>query len=128
MKSKQLPVTRHKGGFQMIPTIDRRATGVNIRRIMDKRNISVKDLQHYLGLGSIQSIYHWLNGICLPSLDNLYAMSRYFRLPIDDLICGTGPLIHFTGQVCYPSFIFWEFFTSDILTARFLHRVENYFN
>ena len=75
----------------MIPTIDRRATGINIRRIMDRRGISVKDLQRYLGLGSIQSIYHWLNGICLPSLDNLYAMSRYFRLPLDALICGSEP-------------------------------------
>lgn len=73
----------------MLPAIDRRATGLNLRHIMDERNISVKDLKGYLELGSIQSIYHWLNGICLPTVDNLYAMSVLFELPIDDLIVGS---------------------------------------
>ena len=72
------------------PVIDNRATGINLRRIMDARNLSVKDLKEYLGLGSIQSIYHWLNGICLPSIDNLYALSCLFQLPMDDLICCSG--------------------------------------
>lgn len=72
------------------PVIDTRATGINLRRIMDAKNISVKELKEYLGLSSIQSIYHWLNGICLPSIDNLYAISVLFRLPMEDLICGSG--------------------------------------
>jgi len=73
----------------MIPTIDKKATGINIRRTMDKQNISVKDLQKHLGLNSLQSIYHWLNGICLPTVDNLYALSDLFHLPVDELICGS---------------------------------------
>lgn len=107
----------------MFPTIDRRATGVNIRRIMDRKNISVKDLQHYLELGSIQSIYHWLNGICLPSLDNLYAMSAYFQMPMDDLICGNSeydiPKRYYYDKIhCvvhwYSTLVVWEHFPAGV--------------
>ena len=63
-------------------------TGINIRRIMDERGFTVKDIQKYLGLGSVQSVYHWLNGISLPTLDHLYALSGLFCLPIDDLLQG----------------------------------------
>ena len=55
---------------------------------MDERNLSVKDVQNYLGLGSVQSIYHWLNGLTMPTIDNLYALSELFQLPMDALVCG----------------------------------------
>ncbi len=80
----------------MIPVIDKKATGVNIRRTMDKNNYSVRDLQAHLGLNSLQSIYHWLNGICLPTVDNLYALSGLFHTPVDDLLCGSRP--SYTGK------------------------------
>ena len=73
----------------MIPVIDKKATGVNIRRTMDRLDLSVRDLQAYLGLNSLQSIYHWLNGICLPTVDNLYALSGLFHTPVDNLLCGS---------------------------------------
>lgn len=72
----------------MIPTINKRETGINIRKIMDERNLNVKDVQTYLGLASVQSIYHWLNGLTMPTIDNLYALSELFQLPIDALISG----------------------------------------
>ena len=59
----------------MFPIIDKRKTGINIRRIMDMRGLTVKDVQEYLELGSVQSIYHWINGISMPTIDNLYALS-----------------------------------------------------
>ena len=46
----------------MFPLIDKRETGINLRRIMDRRGITVKEVQEWLGLGSVQSVYHWLNG------------------------------------------------------------------
>lgn len=57
----------------MFPLINKRETGINLRRIMDKRGITVKEVQQYLGLGSVQSVYHWLNGLSIPTIDNLYA-------------------------------------------------------
>ena len=72
----------------MFPTIDKKRTGIHLRRIMDERELSVKDVQQHLGLGSVQSVYHWLNGSCLPSVDNLYALSQLFQIPIDEMLCG----------------------------------------
>lgn len=75
----------------MFPTIDKRKTGVHLRKIMSERGITVKDVQQYLGLGTVQSVYHWMNGISMPSIDNLYALSDFFGLPIDELVCGNRP-------------------------------------
>lgn len=74
----------------MFPIIDKKRTGIHLRRIMDERGLSVKDVQQYLGLGSIQSIYHWLNGLSMPTIDNLYALSELFQLPVDDMLCGSS--------------------------------------
>ena len=69
-------------------TINKKETGINLRRLMDERNLSVKDVQEHLQLNSVQSIYHWLNGISLPSLANAYALSALFEVPMDDIIIG----------------------------------------
>lgn len=72
----------------MIPLIDREKTGQQIRKIMDERGITVQEVQKYLCLGCVQSIYHWFHGMSLPSLDNLYALSELMQVPMDALICG----------------------------------------
>ena len=72
----------------MIPVINKKETGLKLRKIMDEKDFSVKDVQQYLGLGSVQSVYHWLNGISMPTIDNLYALSELFQVPIDEMICG----------------------------------------
>lgn len=72
----------------MIPLIDKRATGTQLRRLMDTRGITVKDVQQYLELSSVQSIYHWLNGSSMPTIDNLYALSELFQVTIDEIVCG----------------------------------------
>ncbi len=67
----------------MYPTIDMKATGMRIHQIMNQRKLTVKDVQKYLNLSSVQSIYHWLNGQSMPTVDNLYALSELFQLPVD---------------------------------------------
>lgn len=56
---------------------------------MDRRGITVKDVTKYLGLSSVQSVYHWLNGLTMPTIDNLYALSELLQVPIDDIVCGS---------------------------------------
>ena len=70
------------------PVINMKNTGINIRKLMDKYGYSVKDVQEYLGLSSVQSIYHWLNGISMPSVDHLFALSELFQIPMDSIVCG----------------------------------------
>lgn len=72
----------------MFPLINKRETGINLRRIMDMRGITAKDVQQYLGLGCVQSVYRWLDGINVPTVDNLYALSELFQVPIDAMVRG----------------------------------------
>lgn len=72
----------------MFPLINKRETGINLRRIMDIRKITPKDVQEYLGLGCVQSVYRWLDGINMPTIDNLYALSELFQVPIDAIVRG----------------------------------------
>lgn len=72
----------------MFPIIDKRKTGIHLRRLMEERDLTVRDVQQYLELGSVQSVYHWLNGISMPTVDNLYALSELFQLPMDEIVRG----------------------------------------
>lgn len=63
----------------MFPTINKKETGVNLRRIMDMRGVKPKDIQEYLGFGCVQSVYRWLDGVSMPTVDgnfNIEATSR----------------------------------------------------
>lgn len=70
------------------PRIDIYKTGQNIRWIMLRQGLTVRDIQKYLGLSAPQSIYHWFDGRSLPTVDNLYALSELFGMPMDMLLCG----------------------------------------
>ena len=78
----------------MFPLINKRETGVNLRRIMDMRGITPKDVQEYLGLGCVQSVYRWFDGVNMPTIDNLYALSELLNVPIDAIVRGNrAPII-----------------------------------
>lgn len=77
----------------MFPLINKRETGINLRRIMDRLGISARDVQDYLGLGCVQSVYRWLDGHSMPTVDNLYALSELFQMPMDEIVCGNRALI-----------------------------------
>ena len=55
---------------------------------MSLNNLTPRDIQEYLGLTCIQTVYRWLEGINIPSIDNLYALSELFHVPIDTMISG----------------------------------------
>ena len=70
------------------PVVDMVKTGQNIKRIMQAKGLTVKDIQEFLELGTPQGVYHWFDGRSMPTLDNLYALSELFRLPVDALLIG----------------------------------------
>lgn len=74
------------------PVIDTVATGNNIRRLREKRGLTVKDLQSYFGFEMPQAIYKWQRGESLPSVDNLYALGRILKVPLDQILIQTQPL------------------------------------
>lgn len=68
------------------PIIDLAATGDNILRLRKNAKLTVKDLQEYFGFSDPQAIYQWQNGTNLPSVDNLCALSKLLRVPIDEIL------------------------------------------
>ena len=68
------------------PVIDMRATGTHIKELMTARELSVQDVQDAMGLASPQAVYRWLRGSNMPSVDNLYALSRFLDVPMDNVI------------------------------------------
>ena len=57
------------------PIIDVQATGANILRLRKLNGLSVKDLQVYFGFEGP-----------LPSVDNLFALSKLFNTSIDEIL------------------------------------------
>ena len=63
-------------------------TGDRIRFFMELRGLTVKDVCKALSLGCVQAVYKWMDGVNLPSLDNIYCLSILFQVPIDTMVCG----------------------------------------
>lgn len=68
------------------PTIDLKATGKRISSLRLEKGYSVKDLQDFFGFEQPQAIYKWQWGQSLPSVDNLFVLSRLFNTSIDDIL------------------------------------------
>lgn len=68
------------------PSIDMVSFGNKLKEVCEKQQVSAEDLKDYLHLSSIQAVYLWFNGKRLPNVDNLYAISRYLGIRMDDLV------------------------------------------
>ena len=68
--------------------LDMEKTGHRIKDIMIAKGLSVKDVQTYLELSTPQSIYHWFDGMSIPTIDNIYSLSELFQLPVDAMLVG----------------------------------------
>ncbi len=61
-------------------------TGRRINNLMIDRGFSVLRLQDLMELESAQSIYKWLAGDTIPTVDKLVKLSQIFDCSIDDII------------------------------------------
>lgn len=61
-------------------------TGLNINQKITGKNISVKEVSELLGFSSTRSVYKWLSGQTLPSLDSLLILSEILGTTMDELI------------------------------------------
>ena len=66
--------------------IDMKKTGERIKYLCEKEGVTVRQIQEKLHIGAFQSVYNWFEGKTLPSLDNLYRLSKLLNLPMEDII------------------------------------------
>ncbi len=87
------------------PVIDLAATGARIRQLRLKNNLRVEDVSEYMGFESVQAVYKWQRGESLPTVDNLFALSRLFGTSMENILIERGEdesslLPHFKGMPC----------------------------
>lgn len=67
-------------------TINVEATGRRIKELRVANGYTADDVAVFCGFGSSRVIFKWQKGETLPSLDNLYALSKLFHTTVDDII------------------------------------------
>ena len=70
------------------PVLDLKATGERINQLRKDNNLRVIDVAKYMGFESTQAVYKWQRGESLPTVDNLYALSRLLHTSVDDILIG----------------------------------------
>ena len=68
------------------PVINLKATGARIRELRKAHHLKVEDIARFMGFESEQAVYKWQRGDCLPTVDNLYALSILFETTIEDIL------------------------------------------
>ena len=68
------------------PVIDLKATGANIKCLIKSKGFKVVQISEYMGFSDARAIYKWLSGQSLPSLDNMFALSRILETPVEDIL------------------------------------------
>lgn len=71
-------------------SIDVIQTGKKLESIIRGNNCRISDLQRILNLSCPQPIYRWMYGQILPSVDNLYMLSRIFEMHMEDMLVARG--------------------------------------
>lgn len=70
------------------PVLDVKATGRRICELRRANHLSVEDVSRFMGFQSGQAVYKWQRGESLPTVENLYALSKLFGTTVDDILCG----------------------------------------
>lgn len=66
--------------------IDMKKTGERIKSLSKERNTSVREIQEYLGLESVQSVYDWFHAKTLPTIDHLFALGHLWGIDMEKIL------------------------------------------
>lgn len=66
--------------------IDMQETGRRLEYMFETAGYSPRMIQEYLGLSCVQPIYRWYKGLILPSVDNLFMLSRLLNVHMEELL------------------------------------------
>ena len=59
-----------------------------IKQLRKERGLTIRDISEYMGFTTDQAVCKWQRGDSLPSLDNLYALSRLYGTTMEDILIG----------------------------------------
>ena len=104
------------------PVIDLAATGENIARLRKNRGMTVRDLQSWFGFEEPQAIYKWQKGKSLPTVDNLYALSKLLDVPMEEIMVPCKHQLNIAkygqqAEVCCPPLLHFVGIWNDCIPA-----------
>ena len=77
---------------EQYPTINMKATGQRILELRKARGLKVSELSEFMGFTEPQAVYKWQRGESLPTVDNLFALSRILRTSMEDILVGNDEM------------------------------------
>lgn len=77
------------------PTLSVEDTGKRIRTLRKERKLTVAEVTDFMGFEHPQAVYKWERGESIPSVDNLYALSKLLNTTIDDILVARPECIFF---------------------------------
>ena len=66
--------------------INKKATGLKLYRLISESEYTYAQIAEFLDLQSPRVVYDWVNGIKLPSTENLYNLANLFHVQIEDIL------------------------------------------
>lgn len=73
-------------GKPIFVSLDIILTGQRIHSVIKDSGYSIRQIQEMLSLSCPQPVYRWIHGSALPSVDNLYRLSKIFQIHMEDLL------------------------------------------
>ena len=77
------------------PTLNLKETGNRIHALRVNCGYSVEDVAGFMGFSGPQAVYKWEWGKSLPTVDNLYALSKLFGVTIEKILVGNDESFYF---------------------------------
>lgn len=61
-------------------------TGKLLGYFIRRSGYTIREIQRELMLSCPQPVYRWMNGQTMPSIDNLYKLSKILKVPMEELV------------------------------------------
>ena len=65
---------------------DMKVIGRNLRRLREKKHLSVEQVREYLCLGSVQAVYKYEAGAGYPQADTLLALMELYNAGVNEIV------------------------------------------
>ncbi len=65
---------------------DPKVIGRNLRRLREKKHLTVEQVREYLCLGSVQAIYKYETGVGYPQADTMLALMELYEAGVNEIV------------------------------------------
>lgn len=89
---------------QTFPTLNVKETGTRIKSLRVSNGYSVEEVAGYMGFTGPQAVYKWEWGRSLPTVDNLFALSRLYGVAIEEILVGNDEFFSLYRKFLRTSF------------------------